>query len=229
MFELLDAVMESTLTPTERLVLIVIAKRYNWKNKRDATPSHKRIAKDTGLSESSAKRATETLEESGWLIVNRPNPKKKSYKPAIGKNNIVHSEPCLEDNIGHGEPCSDINIGHGEPCEEINIGHSDPCLEDRQETNIGHGEPNMVHSDLLHGSQWTMNREVIEKKKEKKDQGRSADASQPSLASFNKVESIDDLPLMNKYEKDYVRLAKSLGTPVDEVHAHLLDMRNDPW
>jgi DNA-binding MurR/RpiR family transcriptional regulator len=78
-FDYQRAIMASNLTPSERLVAIVIGSHVNWKNQEAAFPSVATICKESGLSNATVHRAKQSLVSQGYLVSQRHFNKSNTY------------------------------------------------------------------------------------------------------------------------------------------------------
>ena len=89
-----DAILASDLTSPQKMVALVIAYHYNWKNKKPAYPSNKLIAKEASLAPSTVVKAKRVLQDKGWLISKRRMDDTCEYTPCspILLNNEYNNE-----------------------------------------------------------------------------------------------------------------------------------------
>jgi DNA-binding MurR/RpiR family transcriptional regulator len=78
-FDYQRGIMASNLTPSERLVAIVIGSHINWKNQEAAFPSISTICKESGLSNATVHRAKQSLISQGYMVSQRHYNKSNTY------------------------------------------------------------------------------------------------------------------------------------------------------
>ncbi|KVM79488.1 hypothetical protein WJ60_27805 [Burkholderia ubonensis] len=62
-----EAILSSNLTMAEKMVFIALKAHYHFEDEEPYYVSHKRLAKESGCSVSTVKRAIERLEYDGWV------------------------------------------------------------------------------------------------------------------------------------------------------------------
>jgi biotin operon repressor len=82
-FGYIRAIRVSDLSSHARFTSIMIASHYNFKDNKPAWPSIETLAKETGLSKSSVKRAIKELKEAGFLEVKRVYDGSNRYHPRL--------------------------------------------------------------------------------------------------------------------------------------------------
>ncbi|PMY37344.1 hypothetical protein C1Y35_19865 [Pseudomonas sp. GW456-L14] len=130
-FQAMAWAVEQKLPTREKFVLLMLANRTNHDTGR-CDPSHKRLAEDCGMSQSTVKRAIQQLEEDGYLVVeNRsvegvkiPNQYLLLLDRGVGSHRPypVHSEPRVGSHRPEGSGHTDLRVGSHRPIkQELNL------------------------------------------------------------------------------------------------------------
>ena len=102
-----DAILASDLTSPQKMVALVIAYHYNWKNQEPGFPSNRTLARETSLAVSTVVKAKKVLLDRGFITANQRWNASSEYGC-----NIPEQLPCsqIETNNEYNNELNNVKI-----------------------------------------------------------------------------------------------------------------------